>query len=89
MSWVALFVTTVDEDVSLALGIGDCSAVMGRGLIVRELVSGVLFRPQMTFHTSGLSAFDIELCERSFQLLALASLIATFASRQASIHSCQ
>ena len=28
----------------------------------------------MTFHTSGLSAFDLELCRRSFQLLALAWL---------------
>ena len=35
MSWVALFVTTVDKDVSLALGIGDCLVVMGRGFIAR------------------------------------------------------
>ena len=34
----------------------------------------------MTFHASGSSAFDMELCKGSFQLLALASLIATFAS---------
>ena len=53
-----------------------------------ELVSGVLLTPRMTFHTSRPSTFDIELCKRSFQLLALASLIATFASWQASIHSC-
>ena len=54
-----------------------------------KLVSGVLLRPRMTFHTSGPSAFDIELCKRSFQLVFLASLIAMFASRQATIHSCQ
>ena len=54
-----------------------------------ELVSGVLLRPRITFHASGPSAFDIELCKRSFQLLALASLIATFTSWQASIHSCR
>ena len=50
-----------------------------------ELVSGVTLRPQMTLHGSGPSAFDKKLCKRSFQLLALASFIATFASRQASI----
>ena len=54
-----------------------------------ELVSGVPLTPRMTFHTSRPSTFDIELCKRSFQLLALASLMATFASRQASIHSCR
>ena len=53
-----------------------------------DVVSGVLLRPQMTFHTSGMSSFDKELCRRSFQLLALALLTAMFASRQASIHFC-
>ena len=53
-----------------------------------ELLSGVLPKPRMNFHTSGLSPFDRELCRKSLQLLVLASLIATFTSQQASIHSC-
>ena len=53
-----------------------------------ELFSGVLPKPRMNFHTSGLSPFDRELCRRSLQLLVLASLIPTFTSQQAPIHSC-
>ena len=55
----------------------------------RELVSGIHLRPQMTFHIPGPSSSDIEQCRKSFQLFALASLIATFASQQASILFCQ
>lgn len=53
-----------------------------------ELVSRVQLRSRMTFHTSGSSSFDIELCRRSIQLLALVSLVAKFAFRQASICFC-
>ena len=45
-----------------------------------KLVSLVLLKTQINFHVSGPAAFDIELCRRSFQLLALASLMASFAS---------
>lgn len=54
-----------------------------------ELVSGVELRPPITYHTSVPLVFDMNLCKRSFQLLALALLMASFASGQVSIHSCQ
>ena len=78
----------VDEDVSFGLGISDCAAIMGHASL-RELVSGIHLRPQMTFHIPGPSSSDIEQCRKSFQLFALASLIATLASQQVSILFCQ
>ena len=76
----------INEDDSLGFGVGDCSTIMRHGFIGRVGV-WLLLRPQMTLHTSGLPAFETELCKRSFQLLALASLIAIFASQHALIHS--
>ena len=54
-----------------------------------ELVSGVPLRPWITFHMSEQLTFDIEFCRSFFQLLFLASLMASFASRHISIQSCR
>ena len=56
---------------------------------MRELASVVPFRPWMTFRTFGPSEFDILSWRTSFQLSALASLIASVASQQALIHACR
>ena len=53
-----------------------------------KLVSKVSLRPWITFLISRSLAFDMELCRRSLQLLALASLMVPFSSWQASVHSC-
>ena len=49
-------VVMVDEDVNLGHGNGECLGVKRHGFIGQV---------GMTFHTSGSSAFDIELCKRS------------------------
>ena len=54
-----------------------------------EVASGVPFRPWMTFHMFGPSEFITVYGRRRFQLPLLALLIASGASWQASIHSCQ
>ena len=66
----------------------ECSDIFWEGKrrhFLSKLVSGVLFRPRMTFHTSQPSAFDIALCKRSLQLLALVLLIVMFADKHKSI----
>ena len=78
----------VDENISLELDIGDCSAIMGHNFI-EQIGIWCAVEASNDLPLTGLSAFDIKLCKRSFQLFALASLIATFASRQASIHPCR
>ena len=55
--------------------------------LLGELASGVPFRPWITFHMFGPLEFDILSCRISFQLSDLASLIASVASWQVSVHS--
>ena len=52
-----------------------------------ELGPGVPLSPWITFHMLGPSDLDIASWSRFFQLSVLASLMASVASRQASIHS--
>ena len=68
-------------------GIGDAQLLWDMASL-SEFVLWVPLRPWITFHISGSSAFNMEMCRRSFQLLALASLMALFSSQQALIHSC-
>lgn len=57
--------------------------------LLSELLSGVPLNARMIFYTSELSAIEKDVCNRSFQLLAFALLIATFTFWEKSMHSCQ